>query len=115
MKLFTTHNLGLFKLPIESLEWDKLADITTFGTEAKIREYTDNLKTDIRANGLQKPVSVSWHLTKNLGDKFKVTKGHHRVQAMSELGYKTVKCNVVLYEYKDTEYLIRGLKWLTSN
>lgn len=115
MKLFTQHRLGQFNLPIESLEWDKLADIGVFKTEDKIKEYTDKLKTDIRANGLQKSPQVAWHLTKDLGSKFKVEKGHHRVQAMQELGYKLIKCNLTLYEYKDTEYMIRGLQWLITN
>lgn len=114
MKLFTPYRIGQVVLPIESLEWDELADITRFGTKEKIREYTDNLKSDIRTNGIKKSPLVAWHLIKSLGSKFKVEKGHHRVQAMYELGYKHIRCDLTIYEYKDTEYITQGLKWLTT-
>lgn len=57
--------------------------------EPKRKEYIRLLGEDIVKEGLKNPP-----LVKKEGKKYKVLQGHHRIQAMKDLGWKTIKCKV---------------------
>ncbi len=63
-----------------------------YGKKAEIRqaEYINKLEFLIERDGLQNPPKV-----KKEGKEYMVVAGHHRTQAMKNLGWKTIKCEVL--------------------
>lgn len=57
--------------------------------EVKRKEYINSLAENITKYGLTNPP-----LVEKVGQKYEVLRGHHRIQAMKNLGWKTIPCEI---------------------
>ena len=64
-------------------------------------DFKNRVKDSIEKDGLKNPIDVIWYWNKQDIDKFVFGRGHNRVQACIELGWKSIPCYLRIYCYKN--------------